>query len=448
MSSPITKFGQWTPTATPTSVHISSIAAKKASHLTKIASSLSKVAATEKNSNTLSMLANSMRGALASLTVIDGQHFLATATATQDFPQVTATLVDATLNLQDVFNLNNLYKTNLKLVPNALFAALFGIALAWHVLLLGWSRNWYLGVCFILGSGLECVSYVMRCLAVGKEDKLGLFMAQLIGLTITPNFILAGLYFMFAQLVFVTGSRSCIIKPTLISYIYIGCDLISLFAQGAGGGISSGNTPKTAKLGADVVLGGIIFQLVAMSTFILLMINFCYRSSFNYDLSAPRTAKSFFQILFVTETGSVYKRQLDANYDQNFYQHRNKHPALFLYLPLAILVATLVVYVRCIYRVVELVEGYDGYLFRTESFLMVFDAAMLFLASIICAFFHSQVVFGKENKITAKHMRLYLKGSSTSKENLWENPSEVSSRNAADITETSEVQPNHLRNHI
>lgn len=68
-------------------------------------------------------------------------------------------------------------------------------------------------------------------------------------------------------------------------------------------------------------------------------------------------------------------------------------------MPFAMTAAVVVVYIRCVYRVVELAEGYGGYLYSHEPYLMVLDACMIAIAGIIFVPFHPYWVFGKENVV-------------------------------------------------
>lgn len=58
----------------------------------------------------------------------------------------------------------------------------------------------------------------------------------------------------------------------------------------------------------------------------------------------------------------------------------------------ALYTASVFILIRSIYRVVEFVQGNDGYLISHEVFLYVFDAAMMFLVMIVMNVFHPSVV--------------------------------------------------------
>ncbi|KAF6057490.1 RTA1 like family protein [Candida parapsilosis] len=73
--------------------------------------------------------------------------------------------------------------------------------------------------------------------------------------------------------------------------------------------------------------------------------------------------------------------------------------ALEFGVPWQISLAIIAVFVRCIYRVVELAQGFSGYLITHEVYIMCLDALMLFIALYMFIPFHPHIVFGASNII-------------------------------------------------
>ncbi|KAK9386369.1 RTA1 like protein-domain-containing protein, partial [Lipomyces mesembrius] len=63
----------------------------------------------------------------------------------------------------------------------------------------------------------------------------------------------------------------------------------------------------------------------------------------------------------------------------------------------AVAAAVLLVFVRSVYRVVELSTGWSGYLMTGEGYFLVLDALMVALASWIMWIFHAGVYLGRIN---------------------------------------------------
>lgn len=55
---------------------------------------------------------------------------------------------------------------------------------------------------------------------------------------------------------------------------------------------------------------------------------------------------------------------------------------------IALYVASVLILVRSVVRVVEYLQGYDGYLMRTEAFIYVFDALLMFVTMLVLQYAH------------------------------------------------------------
>lgn len=62
---------------------------------------------------------------------------------------------------------------------------------------------------------------------------------------------------------------------------------------------------------------------------------------------------------------------------------------------LAIALATLGIYIRSIFRVAELQEGFDGRLANDEVTFMVLEGAMIAIACIVLTALHPGFIFGR-----------------------------------------------------
>jgi hypothetical protein len=109
-------------------------------------------------------------------------------------------------------------------------------------------------------------------------------------------------------------------KPGYASYIFITCDFISLILQAVGGAMSStSNGSSTA--GVDIALAGLGFQVVTLVVFSALVIDYGIRSR------------------YIWNTIGITKR--------------------FVILVIACDSATILILMRCCYRVYELNQGYQ-----------------------------------------------------------------------------------------
>lgn len=67
--------------------------------------------------------------------------------------------------------------------------------------------------------------------------------------------------------------------------------------------------------------------------------------------------------------------------------------------------SSLLILIRSIFRVIEYLQGQDGYLLTTEAFLYVFDALLMFAVMVVFAAVHPSEInclLGRGNVMTTK----------------------------------------------
>lgn len=112
----------------------------------------------------------------------------------------------------------------------------------------------------------------------------------------------------------------------------------------AAGSLSAMNT------GAHIVVGGLVIQLLFFGFFVYVAGLFHYRVKNRASTSKPYSSPSF-------ETWELMMWTLYA--------------------------ACLLIFVRSVFRVVEFVEGNDGFIMQREYLLYIFDALLMIIQAII-----------------------------------------------------------------
>ncbi|KAJ7884600.1 RTA1 like protein-domain-containing protein [Mycena olivaceomarginata] len=132
-------------------------------------------------------------------------------------------------------------------------------------------------------------------------------------------------------------------------------DVVALVIQGAGGGIaaSAPDGDRTqANMGANIMLAGIAFQFFAICTYTLCGLEYLRR----YTRDLPVPGQSPLGTARVTPT-----------------------PQIRLMIS-ALGFSTLVLFIRSVYRLVELSGGWDGPVILTQVYFLVLDGGMVTLA--------------------------------------------------------------------
>lgn len=182
-------------------------------------------------------------------------------------------------------------------------------------------------------------------------------MMQISCLTFAPAFLAAGIYFNLSRIVVVFGTQNSRIPPPWYPRIFITCDVISLVLQAAGGAMASVAEDKAGSdRGKNIMIAGLVFQVVTMTAFITLAVDFTIRTwgrirvlgdaALEFRYSSLRTSFRFRAFLC------------------------------------ALALATLLIFTRCVYRVAELSEGWDGPLMSNEALFIVLEGVVI-IASVI-----------------------------------------------------------------
>lgn len=398
----------WTPTSgypTTTPTALKSIATSKLPLLTRRLGIVTASLETAEKAGKIKTLSQIARGIDASISIVKAEMVLATATDSDTQASATEAIVEAMYNLELLADDRNHFHYYLLRFGNIFFFILFVGMLLFLVLMLLRSRYHWYNVTFILGFGFQAGGFGLRILAFSDNTKMMYYAGQSFLLTLSPAFIMAGIYFLFAQCVIVHGKQYSVLKPMWYSYFFIGCDIVSLLVQGAGGALaqSATDTGKSASLAMWVMFAGIMIQTLAMTIFLYFWFEFNHRLYFKDRDSVPGyseykqcTFKTYMKALFAAPSARYYKKtQLEP-----FYNPRYSHlrlGSLLEHFKWAVSIAVILIYIRCVFRTVELKQGFEGYLATHEIYLLVLDSLMIAAAGFLLLPFHPVFMFGREN---------------------------------------------------
>lgn len=407
----------WYPKTLPTSTSLTTIATSVKVGAQSTLSSASQAIETATRTVDVRNLEKDIRGAQATLTVLLAENAVSTATNSAFKNHVDNLWFNATLNLEDLAKQTPYGAARLSLPANIVYVAVFFLLLLYFVLMVWKSRYHWFNVCFFCGYGLELAGFISRLCSEGDMNKMDPYICQLVVLTIAPVFVMAAIYYVLAEVIVIYGAKYSLLRPMWFTYIFIGCDVTSLVIQAVGGGTAATaeDNGLNSHPGTLVMVAGIAFQVFSMSVYLACLFTFFFgmyflpatslrKSSLTFlsdeDYKEFRkflriTPENFLKLFFNTKSTHRYKN----NYLEKFYKPQYSHiraRKLFPYFPFAILAATLCVYIRSIYRVVELAMGFSGFLMTHEVFLMVLDALMLALCGIIFIPFHPYFALGPQ----------------------------------------------------
>ena len=216
-------------------------------------------------------------------------------------------------------------------------------------------------IAFILGAILEVIGYVARAYSAHETPNwtLGPYIVQSLALLLPPVFFAASIYMSLSRLIIKTQREDLsIIKPKLVTILFVMGDVISFLTQSYGGGMQASKDPQKIKAGAWIVVGGLVIQLVYFGFFIVV--------AFNFHLRARRAV-----LAEEVKQEISWKKNMPVLYTGSF-----------------------LILIRSIYRTIEFADGSNGYLMNHEAFFYVFDAALMTILVAIYAIFTPYEISG------------------------------------------------------
>jgi hypothetical protein len=115
------------------------------------------------------------------------------------------------------------------------------------------------------------------------------------------------------------------------------------------------------------MLGGILFQMIAITVYMILAVEFIFR----YIGDKP------------------FQRPDNEPPSGNYFMDGKMKAMLF-----GISFGSLAIYVRSVYRTIELIDGWDGRIITTELYFNTMDGAMILLTMYCLNFFHPGRLLG------------------------------------------------------
>ena len=188
------------------------------------------------------------------------------------------------------------------------------------------------------------------------------FEMQICCLIIAPAFIAAGIYLTLKHIVIELGSSFSVLQPKFYTWIFISCDILSLILQGAGGGTAaSADTGSSLQnVGTDLMITGIVWQVITLLVFGILVSIYVLRTSKN--TLAPSAHQLLSTLRFKLFLGSL-------------------------------VIAYITVFTRCVYRIAELAPGWKNPIMQSEAEFIVLDGVMVAIATICLTVFHPGTCF-------------------------------------------------------
>ncbi|KNE97504.1 hypothetical protein PSTG_09192 [Puccinia striiformis f. sp. tritici PST-78] len=207
-------------------------------------------------------------------------------------------------------------------------------------------------------SYLECIGFVGRALLTDELQlhgwQLDIYILETLLLLLAPAFFAGSIYMTLTRIVRLTnGQKHSLLPAEWLTKIFVAGDAIAFVLQAVGGGLNAAaRTLEEESRGRDLIIAGLIVQLITFCLFIILAVIFYVRMN-----QAPTTTSG--------TLNTTWKRHL-----------------------ILLVVSCFLILFRSIFRLAEYILGSDGPLMEREIFTILLDSVLMFLCMLLFNLFH------------------------------------------------------------
>ncbi|OQE12568.1 hypothetical protein PENVUL_c001G07951 [Penicillium vulpinum] len=226
-----------------------------------------------------------------------------------------------------------------------IFLILFVAATAFHFWKLHRTKAWFC-LAFSLGGLFEVIGYIGRAAAHTSTDSVIVYAIQNVFLLLGPTLFAASIYMTLGRITrSVHAEKHSLVRIDWLTKIFVMGDVVSFLVQGGASGLMA--TGNNVKLGSNIVVAGLVIQVIMFGLFIITSIVFEVRMR-----RSPPTEALDERINWTSRVRTLYA-------------------------------VSALILIRSIFRVVEYAAGNDGYPLTHEWMLYVFDAVLMIISMII-----------------------------------------------------------------
>ncbi|EUC46921.1 hypothetical protein COCMIDRAFT_4065 [Bipolaris oryzae ATCC 44560] len=253
-----------------------------------------------------------------------------------------------------------LYRYDPSMAAAVIFIVLFLLISVLHLYQTVRTRTWILTP-FVIGGFFQFAGYVARAVSAAESPNwtVGAYSASTILLLVAPALYAASIYMMLGRIILITdGEQHSIIPKRWLTKIFVVGDVISFLMQGAGGGIMASGTVDALHTGENIIIGGLVVQVLFFGCF--MVTSFIWHTRMRKN---PTTRILSGSIPWETQLCSLYA-------------------------------ASFLILVRSVFRLIEYAQGNDGFLISHEYFLYIFDSTLMWITMAIVAWIHPSEITG------------------------------------------------------
>ncbi|PVH74220.1 RTA1-domain-containing protein [Cadophora sp. DSE1049] len=243
------------------------------------------------------------------------------------------------------------------MVGAVIFIVLFLTTTTLHCYQLLRTKVWFM-VPFVIGGFFQWIGYIGRAISHTQTPNWTLvpYLIQTLLLLVAPALFAASIYMELSRIIILAdGEAHALIKKKWLTKVFVCGDVLSFLMQGGGGGIQSSGDAKNIKNGTHMITGGLAVQVLFFACFIIVAIKFDKAMA-----KAPSNA---------ARSAVPWRKHLVTLY-----------------------IVSLLILIRSVFRMVEYIQGFNGYLLSHEVYLYIFDSVLMLAVMVVMNVVHPSEV--------------------------------------------------------
>jgi hypothetical protein len=206
---------------------------------------------------------------------------------------------------------------------------------------------------FLIGGIFQTIGYCGRIWSHFDKESISGFVMQAILILVAPALFAASIYMILGRLIRALGAEHLSLIPIKwVTKIFVTGDVFAFGLQAGGGGIQSAGTLEMYDMGEKIIIAGLFVQIAVFGFFVVTALLFHSRMTKHSHAGTSRGPIAWRRHLYV------------------------------LYVTSALIL------IRSIFRVVEYLQGNDGYLISHEVFIYAMDALLMAMVMAIFAIWY------------------------------------------------------------
>ncbi|KIN94352.1 hypothetical protein M404DRAFT_17227 [Pisolithus tinctorius Marx 270] len=248
------------------------------------------------------------------------------------------------------------------------FVTLFAINTVLHLFQSWKFRMWWLIPTVVVAGILEIIGWSTRLWSSISPTLLTPFEIQLVATILAPTPFLAANFVILGKIIIQLGPQYSRLSPKFYTLVFCAFDVVCLIIQAVGGAYATNefNQHQNPDKGGNITLVGVTIQSCAMVLYILCAGEFLLR---------------FLNDMPIRKTSTPWNR--------------------VRWLVLGLVIQTTCLFIRSVYRTIELSNGWNGPIISNEVYFNVFDGAMMTIAFFAFNAFHPGFFFKNDHRVSS-----------------------------------------------